>query len=269
LRFESHEATLLLRYAVEHRKGHTMRKPLSAILAAGLMAFAASAGFADGLPSGRAAPGYAAPPSWSGLYVSGGLGYGAWTADTTTVSPVTGVCVLCVSQTQGGEGMFGTIGIGYDVQVHQRYVLGAFVDASFGGIEGTIQDQGPFFVGTIKEDRMFAVGGRAGYLINPMILTYATVGYTNAHFGGANMVTAFAGAPTAFSTSAFSRDGWFIGSGMEAMLVPGWFWRMEYRYAGYGRATLRDTQAVGLPQNSITFDPIEQTVRSELVFKFH
>jgi hypothetical protein len=28
---------------------------------------------------------------------------------------------------------------------------------------------------------------------------------------------------TAFSTPAFTKTGWFIGGGMEAMFAPGWF----------------------------------------------
>jgi outer membrane immunogenic protein len=251
-------------------KGREMQKRLIAVVAAGLTAFAAGVGLADGPPANRSmmtAP--VAPPSWSGFYVSGGFGYGAWTADTTTVSPITGVCVLCVGQKQGGDGVFGTASIGYDLQFHQQFLAGVFVDGTLGSLSGTIQDQGPFFAGTIKEDGTIAVGARAGMLVNPATLAYFTAGYSNAHFSGASMVTTFAGAPSGFATPGFSRDGWFIGSGVETMMWPGWFWRMEYRYADYGTATLRDTPAVGAAQASITFHPIEQTVRSEVVFKFH
>jgi outer membrane immunogenic protein len=34
--------------------------------------------------------------SWTGFYVNGGLGYGMWAADTKTIDPATGACVLCV-----------------------------------------------------------------------------------------------------------------------------------------------------------------------------
>jgi outer membrane immunogenic protein len=84
---------------------------------------------------------------------------------------------------------------------------------------------------------------------------------------------------TAFSTPAFTKGGFFIGGGMEAMFAPGWFWRNEYRYADYGTVNLSDTCA-GLsgsaacgfnstPQATFTFHPIVQTVRSELVYKFN
>jgi outer membrane immunogenic protein len=249
-----------------------MIKFLSPVAAGGLLVFAASAALADGPSKGSSkdAPAYTAPPSWSGLYVAGGFGYGAWTADTTTVSPVTGACILCVTQTQGGKGGFGTLGVGYDRQLHERFVAGVFVDGSIGSINGTIQDQGPFFVGTIKENRMYSVGARAGLLVNPSVLAYATVGHTRAHFTGANMVTAFLGTtPTGFSTPAFSRGGSFVGGGMEAVVRPGWFWRVEYRFTDYGTAVLTDTNAfTGARQAKITFHPLEQSVRTELVYKF-
>lgn len=66
--------------------------------------------------------------SWTGFYVNGGLGYGLWAADTKTVNPVTGACVLCVDQTQGGRGWFGTVGVGYDYQFNNWIVGGVFAD---------------------------------------------------------------------------------------------------------------------------------------------
>lgn len=248
-----------------------MRKLLLAVAAGGLIAFAMNAALADGAPANRLvrnAP-VQSPLSWTGFYVSAGFGYGMWTADTTTISATTGICVLCVPQTQGGRGALGTFGIGYDLQFHERLVAGAFVDGSFSRMKGSIQDQGPFFAGTLQEDREFAVGGRVGMLVNPAVLTYGTAGYSRAHFTGANMVTTFLGAPSPFSTPAFSRGGWFIGGGTEMALHTGWFWRTEYRYADYGSVVLPDRTAAGAAANSIGFSPIEQTVRTEVVYKFN
>ena len=228
--------------------------------------------------------------NWTGLYVNGGFGYGMWTADTTTVSPTTGVCSLCVPQRQGGRGWLGTIGGGFDYQAQMGLpwifptVFGAFADVDFASLKGTIQDQTPIFAGETKLDRAWSVGGRAGWVVTPGTMTYANGGYTQAHFTSAQMVELLPGSgATAFSTPAFSKGGWFIGGGVETTfpnLLPGLFWRTEYRYADYGTRTLTDTapggalipvQGVGLfpnPQNSITFHPIVQTIRTELVYKF-
>lgn len=247
-----------------------MKHLLLAAASAGLMALAATAARVDGLPgygSTKDAP--YAPRSWTGFYVAGGFGYGTWTADTTTVSPVTGACVLCVEQTQGGKGGFGAVGMGYDVQLSDRFVAGVFVDASIDRIDGSIQDQGPFFAGAVREDRSFALGARAGVLINPTVLPYVTAGYSRAHFTGADMVNTFSGLSSGFSTPAVSRGGWFVGTGVEFVLRPGWLWRTEYRYADYGAVTLTDTNAIGTAANSIRFRPVEQTIRGELVYKFN
>ena len=249
-----------------------MRKLLLAVAASGLIAFAADAALADGMPANgsiKDAPVHSPPRNWTGFYVSAGFGYGMWTADTTTISPTTGLCVLCVPQTQGGRGALGALAIGYDVQLHERFVAGIFVDGSYSRIKGSIQDQGPFFAGEIEEDRAFSVGARFGTLVSPSVLAYGTAGYSRAHFTGASMVTTFLGAPTGFSTPAFWRGGWFIGGGTEMALHTGWFWRTEYRYADYGTAILTDTNAVGAAASSIGFPAVEQTVRTELVYKFN
>src|SRR5215207_3893743 len=158
-------------------------------------------------------PAYPPPPpaySWTGFYIAAGGGYGMWTADTTTVNRVTGVCVLCVNQTQGGKGWFGTVGAGFDFQVSERIVLGVLADYDFGNLKGTIQDQGVFFAGEIKQKSAWAIGGRAGWLVTPHLLSFFTAGYTQARFSDAPMVVTFAGTPTPFSTPAFTTSGYFL-----------------------------------------------------------
>jgi len=213
---------------------------------------------------------------WTGFYLNGGLGYGMWHADTTTVNPTTGTCVLCTNQTQGGRGWFGTVGAGYDTQLASRLVGGVFADVDLSSIKGTIQDAGPFFAGEIKETWSWAAGPRLGWLMTPDTLTYVNGGYTKTHFDGASMVNTHVGASTPFVTSDFDKSGWFVGGGVERSLAmfglggPGWFWRSEYRYASYGQRTLTDTvPSTGATMNSITFKPAVQTVRSEIVYKFN
>ncbi len=67
-------------------------------------------------------------------------------ADTYTVNPLTGVCVLCVEQRQGGSGYFGTVGGGYDWQSGDLESLAYSADALFGSISELIQDQTAFSV---------------------------------------------------------------------------------------------------------------------------
>ena len=233
-----------------------------------------------GGPTYNAAPMPAA--NWNGFYVNGGIGYGGWVADTTTLNPTTGACALCVIQTQGGKGWLGVVGGGFDYQMMPSIVAGIFGDANFGSLKGTIQDQFPGFVGEIREQWSWAAGARAGWLVTPQVLSYWNVGFTSARFSSANMVVSGTGAASGFSTPAVTANGWFIGGGLEAAITQNVFWRTEYRYSSYDTKTLTDTfpsganpvnvqgvGPVGNPASSITFKPQVQTVTTQLVYKFN
>lgn len=240
---------------------------LKALCFASLIA-AAGAARADGYDAPR--PPALAVTNWSGFYGTAGYGYGFWQAETTTQNPVTGACVLCATQDQGGKGWVGKVGIGYDAQVSRNIVIGAFADYQRSSLKGDIQDQTPFFVGEVEGKDTYSVGARAGWLILPQVLSYYSAGYTHMRFDGANMSFTFANAPpTGFSTSDYSGGGWFIGSGLEISVGSGWFWRNEVRYAEYSKKVLTDSNAAGVRINDITFEPTVQTATTEIVYKFN
>jgi outer membrane immunogenic protein len=209
--------------------------------------------------------------NWTGFYANGGVGYGLWEADTTTVNPVTGTCIVCATQNQGGRGWLGEIGLGYDYQFSNKIVGGVFFDYDFSSIKGTIADQGPAAMsGSTDNNSTWFVGARAGWLMTPDILNYYNVGYTHAHFDGANMGGIFAGGgPSGFTTSDYSGGGWFLGGGLEVSVGSGWYWRSEVRYADYSKETLSDTNGAGARLANIAFNPVVQTATSEIVYKFN
>ena len=53
---------------------------------------------------------------------------GCGAPNTTTRDPVTNERDQCVNQRQGGRGIFGTVGLGYDYQVTGKIVVGVFGD---------------------------------------------------------------------------------------------------------------------------------------------
>jgi outer membrane immunogenic protein len=227
--------------------------------------------------------------NWTGFYVFGGAGGGLWSADTVTVDPRTGLCVLCAHQQQGGSGYFGTVGAGYDWQFNSSWVAGVFADGQFGSLKGTIQDQGPFFVGNNEKLRdTWAVGVRLGYLVAPNVFSYVNAGYTGSDWSGTTMLLAQNVAATPFVTPSFSRNGWFVGGGVENNLnifgisAPGWFMKTEYRMAYFDAINITDSvpgggafvPVVGAgifnnPQNSIHFKPDVQTISTSLVYRFN
>jgi outer membrane immunogenic protein len=245
-----------------------MRRVHCATLAAVAVVGFASVAFAADMPA--KAPVYkasmAAATPWTGFYVNGGIGYGMWAADTTTVFPTTGLCLECTTQVQGGKGWLGVLGAGFDYQFTPQIVAGVFADANISSLKGTIQDGVPEFAGEIKQTSAWAVGARAGWLNTPMVMSYLNAGYSGARFSGASMVNTASGTSAGYSTSATTMNGWFLGGGVEAAIAPGWFWRNEYRYAYYGSKTLADTGPAFVA--SITFKPIVQTITTQLVYKF-
>ncbi len=243
---------------------------------AGALLFLAGPVFAADLPAKVAQP-LATPapiPNWTGFYVDGGVGYGMWTADTIVTDPLTGACVVCVAQRQGGRGWLGTVGIGYDFQfalANFNFVVGPLASFDFSSIKGTIQD--PINVPISGDEKMtsaWSAGVRFGWLVNPSVLTYFNGGWSRAHFDGTTLVNDTTGIPNGSVTPSFSPSGWFIGSGVEYMFAPGWFARAEYRHAEYRSTLLSEFNSTpGVILNDISFRPIVQSTRTELVYKFN
>jgi len=233
--------------------------------------------FNGGLPTPAYPPIAEAATNWTGLYVNAGYGYGLWAAQENSIDPATGLCTICVTQTQGGKGYLGTIGAGFDWQFAPMWVVGAFADYNFSSLKGTLQDHALGFpqaiAGDIKQRSAWAVGPRFGWLISPQTLTYVNGGFTSARFSGATMFNVGSLTATGSSTPAFTTDGWFVGGGVETgfnffgILPKGFFLRSEYRYASYENKTLPDTGATTFA--NINFKPVVQTITSSLIFKLN
>jgi outer membrane immunogenic protein len=252
-----------------------MKKFVLALTAIAAMTGSASAADLAARPYAKA-PMVAAAPSWTGFYIFGGFGGGIWDADTYTRVTATGV-PLSISQRQGGDGWFGTVGLGYDWQFNGPWVAGVFADGQFGSLKGTIQD--PFAVWTtnIKMQDAWAAGVRVGYLVAPNVLSYVNGGYSGSHWSGSTLLGTFSGLPVGAHTNSFNRNGFFVGGGVENNLnifgitAPGWFMKTEYRAAYYDRKNINElidgTNAfVG---RDIAFKPWVQTISTSLVYRFN
>jgi outer membrane immunogenic protein len=256
-----------------------MKKLLLATTA--LVAFAAvgSASAAD-LPV-KAPPMVAATPvaSWTGCWVSGGIGYGMWNQDHFTETDP-GRVAFSTTTTDGGRGWLGRAGVGCDYQFTPSFVIGVFADYDWMNIRGTNQPQGVLFAGNTtsgneKESAAWAVGARLGYSPLAGLLTYVNGGYTATRFDQINLVTT--GLPQINTLTFFPQTtyrGWFIGGGTEYALnwfpVRGLFWKTEYRYAEFRAEDLSATFNTGVPvgfaENSKKFT---QTVTTSLVWRFN
>jgi outer membrane immunogenic protein len=250
-----------------------MKNVLLALTAVVTMTGSAFAADLAARPHTKAPPPVVAPvANWTGCYIGAGGG-GAYTNnDHSTVDSATGA-PLTVNMTTGARGWFGTVGAGCDYQFN-NFVVGAFGDYDFMDVKGD-HTVGLAFTGSQKQDWQWAVGGRVGYLVLPQLLGYVSGGYTQAHWKSTNYTFSALGAGPAFfaSTPGFTKSGWFIGAGDEYALnfLPGLFWKTEYRYSEFDRATVSiNAFATGAPLGiSETQKLREHSVRSELVYRFN
>jgi outer membrane immunogenic protein len=247
---------------------------------AAIAAFTAPAFAADMAPRYTKAPPapVAYAPSWTGCYVGGGGGYGIWNQDNTTFLDGPPRTLAQAEHTDGGRGYFGTVQGGCDYQfglAGYNLVVGAFGDYDFSSLKGEMM------VGTAevaeKMSSAWSVGGRAGWLVTPSLLTYFSAGYTQATFDQTNF-TPFGFAVPNFFINKQTYNGYFIGAGDEYALnfLPGLFWKTEYRYAQYDKERLSQvciaTSCGPLGSSTGTFYDSEkhiQTIRTELVYRFN
>lgn len=231
-------------------------------------------------------------PNWTGFYIFGGAGGGIWDADSNSVSTGTGPLpvgpagtAITRDQRAGGDGWFGTVGAGYDMQFSSKWVAGVFGDGQFGSLRGSLSTAALLTEGRENLRTSYAAGVRLGYLVAPNVLSYVNAGYTGSEWSGTTQTFIAVGAPVAGQTTtpSFHRDGWFIGGGVENNLdifgisAPGWFMKTEYRSAYYDRITLPTSALagnalaipVGLTGVATTFKPQVQTISTSLVYRFN
>jgi outer membrane immunogenic protein len=200
-------------------------------VAAALMLGAGQAA-ADGLPNRGGVRGPDGPEpvgtwNWTGFYVGAGIGGGVLEVNNDGFG-----------QSGDGEGILGTVIIGYDRQFGPGWVWGVFADFDFSDISAD--------VGGVDVDQVytFSVGGRLGGLITPKTLLYATGGYTQTELEGLLDGTA---------------DGFFVGAGLEHILRDNWSLRLEYRYSEF------EADVVNAPEDA---ELTSHTGRLVLSYKF-
>jgi outer membrane immunogenic protein len=263
----------------QETRGSHMKK-LAYVVSVSL--FAAGTAVAADMRMPTKAPPPAPPPpayNWTGCYVGAGGGYGMFKQKTREFDPVFGAFL---SHDDGGDGWFGTVQVGCDLQVGGSFLIGAFGDYDFGNnIRGDVTL--PFgtltglpMVGREKIKHTWAAGGRIGWIpwSQQQFLFYVSGGWTQAKFSQVDFVDAFLGVPTFDSILSRKRNGWFVGTGYEYGLtwfLPGLFWKTEYRFADYDSKTLDIVDTVTRLPTGFTVDSDKrvQTIRSELVWRFN
>jgi outer membrane immunogenic protein len=222
--------------------------------------------------------------NWTGCYAGAGIGYGMADINhsTTDASGVT----FDAGHDNSAKGWLGVLGSGCDLQIYPRWVVGVTADFEFSDSKGQYSFNCPAtagcvvsgYSGQIKGPWAWGVGGRAGYLVGPSLLTYWTGGFTQARFDQVNYSDAQTGATTGLVLPAQTYDGWYLGGGIEFALgdfVPGLYWRTEYRFSDYQTRNVSQPCGGGLCGVSGTLHsidrvhPQEQSIWTAVVYRFN
>jgi outer membrane immunogenic protein len=220
----------------------------------------ATGAFAADLPA-RAytkAPVYVDPGyNWTGFYAGLNGGY-SWGRSRATLEPNTPFTTNIGQNVNGG---LGGGQIGYNWQLDRRWLIGLEADIQGTGERSRTTDPlGAIRIGRIgisesanssTDFPWFATfRGRAGILVDPSLLLYATGGLAVGEVKFATQTTATAqlfdgnapiGAPITLPGTAFSEShtlvGWTAGAGIEKKFDPHWSAKLEYLYIDLGSKT--------------------------------
>jgi outer membrane immunogenic protein len=205
----------------------------------------------------------AAAPNWTGFYIGGSVGAGRDHDDTTVTARSTdpaldpflafflAVGAVPTAPRTAAHGDFGGGQIGYNWQVDPHWVLGVETDYQWTRIKGSnSQTLAPFGFDAAtwsvskSLDWFGTVRARAGFLVDPSVMLYATGGYaygeTTMNYSTVdNTNGCLPGAFICGNASASSiANGWTAGGGVEAMLTQRLTAKAEYLYVDLGGRTV-------------------------------
>jgi outer membrane immunogenic protein len=245
----------------------------------------------------------AAPPTWTGFYLGGNVGY-AWGKDsksTTGVELLTGSAINPGSATLHPNGGFSGIQSGYNWQFAPTWLVGYESDFQYSRIKGSagcLVPCGPqgtvpplsfvnyqSFSVTDRLNWFGTVRGRFGYVAGPALL-YLTGGLAygqverQANIAGS---TLFIGGFSGSFDNTTTKVGWTLGGGLEAKLAGwfpswmgswnGWSGKIEYLYIDLGHFTdnLNEIYVSGFPGavRTVSGNMRENIFRIGLNYQFH
>ena len=231
------------------RRSASLRSLLRASVAAAALLAGAQLAQAGGVVE-RASPlpdpdfsSPAADQSWNGFFMGASLGYGI---GDTSVTGGSGNFDF------DNEGTFGSVYLGHDWQFG-NFLLG--IEGEWGG--GDISGGETIAATNLSTDLnwMAAIRARAGVLLGPALLLYATGGYA---WADTDLVARGA---TNFTVSE-NLSGYQLGGGAEFRFAPQWALRLDYVYTDLEDENIT---AGGTTNN---FDPDFHLARAGLTLRF-
>ncbi len=190
-----------------------------------------------------------AADDWTGVYIGGGIGADAATADIAVPDPEDPNGGFSLDDFGGGS--FGAgLRAGADWQISEWIVLGAFATYDWSTVETSAsffaQDFGQTQSGEVRLldlQRAWAIGGRIGIVASPSTLAYGLLGYTRAklsdpsYSAGSTSTNPFTGDVFEQSESGSMKlpefDGIVFGVGVEHRITSNISLWGEYRQSRF------------------------------------
>ena len=183
----------------------------------------------------KAPPVYPAPPpSWSGCYLGGNIGWG-WdnTHDTGTAFAGVPFSPPIDYGSSHGNSIIGGGQIGCDYQFAPTWVVGIQGKADFGSMNSFNSVLAfPGITAAYQLKNTEDLTARFGYVVTPAVLVYVKGGVA---WANAN-VSALALPVTAESVNV-TRTGYTVGGGVEWKFAPNWSVFGEYNAFDFGTKT--------------------------------
>lgn len=221
------------------------------ILAAALVAGTSAAASAADLPV--KAPVLAPAPvlSWTGFYLGAHIGYGWGESDVDTSLLPSPALFGAAPFNQGhdADGFVGGLQLGYNWQVGPSWLWGVEADVSWTDINGSSSvgplplfgggfDPGSSQLVTTDLNWFATLRLRAGFLVSPALLVYATGGLAVGDVEQ-TAITDYVGPAFLYpGSTSETRTGWTAGAGLEWAFAPRWSAKIEWLYYDLGDQTI-------------------------------
>ena len=241
---------------------------------AGIMMMVAASGH-PASAQGACPAGCDGATNWSGFWVGAGIGVNADIIGHDYKNFNAGGAQIGngTDDGRGGAGFLGTVGVGYDWHLRDRWVVGAFTDFDYGSSEHSETDY--WATGNsgwnIKHDLTWSIGARLGLITSNTSMVYGLIGYSRTNMEVNVHATDTGGTPFSH-TDDMSFSGLMLGAGLEQDLGNGFFLKGEYRYINYGaedfKGGARHANLTVTEFESDQFELDSHSFRLTLAYKF-
>lgn len=182
--------------------------------------------------------------TWTGFNVYGGVGYNTVQSKEKTFMDSDQDNPAYFSGTHSKSKFSGQVGVGYDAQINNNFVLGVFAEYNFASPEtrmSAIGYDGNYTYNTsTKVKDAASLGLKLGMPLGANDLLYVAGGVSRAKVEVMAHEDGYSGSYVWNANSSKTKTGAFFGLGLEHKLNSNLSVVADYRYTNYGSVTVRN-----------------------------